>query len=135
MERDGMLVQDEALVKRIERLNWFLLLALTSGSFALFSRSFGLGVLAGGILSIANFYLMKRNLHRALDPRRRGPSRLFYLLKYYLRFAALGVIVALLLIKGWTDPFGILLGLSITVIGIVVVGCNEARKLMCKGVV
>jgi hypothetical protein len=41
----------------------------------------------------------------------------------------------LLLIKGWVSPFGMVLGLSIIVIGIVLVGLNEARKLMIRGVV
>jgi hypothetical protein len=56
-------------------------------------------------------------------------------LKYYLRFVALGLIIALLLIKGWANPFGILLGLSIIVLGIAVVGFDEARKFIFKGVV
>ncbi len=130
-----MILQDEALLQRIERFNWVLLVLLTSGGFAFFSRKFGLGVCVGGMLAIANFSLMKRNLARALDTRRRGRSRLFYLLKYCLRLVALGVIIALLLIKGWVSPFGMLLGLSIIVIGIVLVGFNEARKLIFRGVV
>ena len=47
----------------------------------------------------------------------------------------MGVIIAFLLIKGWVNPFGMLLGLSIVVIGIVLVGLNEARKLILRGVV
>jgi hypothetical protein len=129
-----MILQDEALLKRIERFNWVLLLLLTSGGFAFFPRKFGLGVAVGGMLAIANFFLMKRNLGRALDTRRGGRSRLLYLLKYCLRFVALGVIIALLLIKGWVSPLGMLLGLSIIVIGIVLVGLVEARKLIFRGV-
>ena len=132
-----MLLKDEALLKRIEQFNWILLALLTSGSFAFFSRKFALGVLVGGVLSIANFYLMKRSLLRALDPERKGKTRFVYLLKYYLRFAVLGIIIALLLIKGWLSPLGILLGLSIIVIGIALVGLDEARKSFFnfKGVV
>lgn len=130
-----MLPNDEALIKRVEHFNWILLAVLTSGSFAFLSRKFALGVLIGGLLAISNFFMMKRNLRRALDPQRRGRSRLFYLLKYYLRFAALGLIIALLLIKGWVSPFGALLGLSIIVFGIALVGLDEARKLIFKGVV
>ena len=130
-----MILQDEALLKRIERSNWVLLALLASGAFAFLSRKFALGVCVGGVLAIANFFLMKRNLSRALDTGTGGGSRLFYLLKYCLRFLALGVIIAILLIKGWVSPFGMLLGLSIIVIGIVLVGFNEARKLMFRGVV
>jgi hypothetical protein len=57
------------------------------------------------------------------------------LLKYGLRFVALGLTIALLLIKGWVSPLGILLGLSIIVLGIALVGVVEARKLFFKGVV
>jgi hypothetical protein len=130
-----MILQDEALLKRIERFNWVLLVLLTSGGFAFFSRKVALGICVGGMLAIANFFLMKRNLGRALDTRIGGGSRFFYLLKYCLRLVALGVIIAILLIKGWVSPLGMLLGLSIIVIGIVLVGLNEARKLILRGVV
>jgi hypothetical protein len=130
-----MLIKDEALIKKIELFNWVLLALLTSSSFVFFSREFAFGVLVGGILAIANFYLMKRSLFRALDPQRKGKTRFFYLLKYYLRLAALGLIIAWLLIKGWVSPFGMLLGLSIIVLGIALVGFHEARKFFFKGVV
>lgn len=130
-----MFIKDEALLKKIELFNWVLLALLTSSSFVFFSRKFALGVLVGGILAIANFYLMKRSLRMALDPQKKGKTRFFYLLKYYLRFAALGLIIALLLIKGWVSPFGMLLGLSIIVLGIALVGFDEARKFFFKGVV
>ena len=130
-----MLIKDEALLKRIEQFNWVLLALLATGSFVFFSREFALGVLVGGILAIANFYLMKRSLLKALDPQRKGKTRFVYLLKYYLRFAALGLMIALLLIKGWVNPFGMLLGLSIIVLGIALVGIEQARKLFFKGVV
>ena len=130
-----MLIKDEALLKRLEQFNWVLLALLVSGSFVFFSRKFALGVLAGGILAVANYYLVKRSLRRALDPERQGKTRFLYLLKYGLRFAALGLTIALLLIKGWVSPLGMLLGLSIIVLGIALVGVVEARKLFFKGVV
>jgi hypothetical protein len=130
-----MPIEDEALIKKVELFNWVLLALLTSSSFVFFSRDFGFGVLVGGVLAIANFYLMKRSLFRALDPQRKGKTRFFYLLKYFLRLAALGLIIAWLLIKGWVSPFGMLLGLSIIVIGIALVGIHEARKFFFKGVV
>ncbi|MBW2071611.1 MAG: ATP synthase subunit I [Deltaproteobacteria bacterium] len=130
-----MMLQDEALLKRIEMIIWVLLGILSLTSFALCPFKFSLGVFIGGVLAVGNFYLMKRNLRRALDPARLSGARFFYLFKYYLRFAALGIIIALLLISGRVSPFGLLLGLSIIVIGIVLVGFNEARKLICRGVV
>lgn len=130
-----MLIRDEALLKRIEQFNCVLLALFATGSFVFFSRKFALGVVVGGILAIANFYLMKRSLLRALDPQRKGKTRFAYLLKYYLRFAALGLSIALLLIKGWVSPFGMLLGLSIIVLGIALVGVEQTRKLFFKGVV
>jgi hypothetical protein len=130
-----MVIKDEALLKKIELFNWVLLAILSISSLVFFSSQFALGVFLGGVLAIANFYLMKRSLRRALDPKRKGKSRFLYLLKYYLRFVALGLIIALLLIKGWASPFGILLGLSIIVLGIALVGFDEARKSFFKGVV
>ncbi|MEE8317112.1 MAG: ATP synthase subunit I [Syntrophobacteria bacterium] len=129
-----MLIKDEALLKRLEQFNWVLLALLVSGSFVFFSRKFALGVLAGGILAVANYYLVKRSLRRALDPERQGKTRFLYLLKYGLRFAALGLTIALLLIKGWVSPLGMLLGLSIIVLGIALVAVVESRKLFFKRV-
>lgn len=129
-----MLIKDEALLKRLEQFNWVLLALLASGSFVFFSRKFALGVLAGGILAVANYYLVKRSLRRALDPERQGKTRFLYLLKYGLRFAALGLTIALLLIKGWVSPLGMLLGLSIIVLGIALVAVVESRKLFFKRV-
>jgi len=129
-----MQIKDEALLKRLEQFNWVLLALLASGSFVFFSRKFALGVLAGGILAIANYYLVKRSLRRALDPERQGKTRFLYLLQYGLRFAALGLTIALLLIKGWVSPLGMLLGLSIIVLGIALVAVVESRKLFFKGV-
>jgi hypothetical protein len=129
-----MLIKDEALLKRLEQFNWVLLALLVSGSFVFFSRKFALGVLAGGILAVANYYLVKRSLRRALDPERQGKTRFLYLLQYGLRFAALGLTIALLLIKGWVSPLGMLLGLSIIVLGIALVAVVESRKLFFKGV-
>ena len=129
-----MLIKDEALLSRLEQFNWVLLALLASGSFVFFSRKFALGVLAGGILAVANYYLVKRSLRRALDPERQGKTRFLYLLQYGLRFAALGLTIALLLIKGWVSPLGMLLGLSIIVLGIALVAVVESRKLFFKGV-
>lgn len=129
-----MLIKDEALLSRLEQFNWVLLALLASGSFVFFSRKFALGVLAGGILAVANYYLVKRSLRRALDPERQGKTRFLYLLQYGLRFAALGLTIALLLIKGWVSPLGMLLGLSIIVLGIALVAVVESRKLFFKRV-
>ncbi len=130
-----MLLQDEALLTRIERFIWLLFFLLSAASFVLLSFKFAAGVLLGSALAIANFYLMKRHLRRALDPQRQRRARFVYLLKYYVRFLATAAIIAVVIIKGWVDPFGLLLGLSVNVIGIVLVALNEARKLNAKGVV
>jgi hypothetical protein len=66
-----MILQDEALLKRIEHCNWVVFVLLTSGCFAFLSPKFALGVSVGGMLAIANFFLMKRNLSRALDTKKR----------------------------------------------------------------
>jgi hypothetical protein len=129
-----MILQDEALLKRVEWVIAAIFVALSLGTFALCTTRFALGVLSGEILAIANFYLMKRSLRRALDGHRQGGSRFVYLLKFYLRLAALALMIAALIISGRINPFGLLLGLSIIVMGIVLVGFNEARKLISKGV-
>ena len=52
--------------------------------------------------------------------------------KYYLRIAAMGILIYLSLSQKWVDPVGLIVGLSIVVIGIVSLGILMIRTTFSK---
>ena len=94
----------------------FLLLSL---AFA--SASFTLGALAGGLISILNFYGLCRGLKTAFGQMANGSTgKASVIFKYIVRLAVTGLILYLVLVKVRADIFGLLIGLSTVVIGIVI---------------
>ena len=110
-----MVVEDEKLITTIKGLNWLGLVVLSLLGFALFSPGFGLGVVAGGLLIIANFSLLERSLKRLLNPGTPSAGRAGYLFKLYLRLLVLAAAIFVLISREMVDPFGLLLGLSLVV--------------------
>ena len=95
------------------------LLALLAGAGFLFGTPrFALGVIAGGLLAIANFYWLRSILVRAfrLQPEK-APA--FALFRYIVRLALLAVAIFILIIYCRVDVFGLLLGLSVLVFNII----------------
>jgi ATP synthase I chain len=102
---------------------------LTIGSLALLavgtvaglifgSARFAGGVLAGGLLAIANFFWLRNILLRSLQLQVREAPR-FAVLRYIVRLAVLALVVGVLIIYCRVDIFGLLLGLSVLVITII----------------
>ena len=85
------------------------------------SANFTLGILAGGLISILNFYGLRRGLEKAFGTIGGGqrPARAPLMLKYFLRLAATGIALYVLLVKTTADIFGLVLGLSTVIFAIV----------------
>ena len=115
------------LQKKIELTNWIVLGALLflSGAFA--SASFTLGVLTGGLISILNFYGLCRGLRTAFRQLENGGSgKSAVMFKYLLRLVLTGLVLYLVLAKTTANIFGLVIGLSTVVIGIVLSGIATA---------
>ena len=97
----------------------FLLVLLTVCGLILISTSFAIGVVAGGIVAIANCHWLYRILQRAMGLPAQQAVR-FAQARYALRLAILAVIVSILIIYVKINIFGLLLGLSVLVITIIV---------------
>ena len=111
------------LQKRIELTNWIVLGALLFFSGAFASASFILGVLAGGLISILNFYGLCQGLRTAFRQLENGDSgKSTVMFKYLLRLVLTGIVLYLVLAKTTADIFGLVIGLSTVVIGIVLSG-------------
>lgn len=115
----------------LRRINWIVLVVLSSLSFFIMSPSTTLGVILGGLIIIANFNVMQRTISRAFSPQgvlHSGKGSI--IAKYYLRLLALGFILFLMISKGIVDPIGLGAGLSTVVLSIVVLGVIMAVKSM-----
>lgn len=103
-----------------------LLLALLAVAALLFvSTSFAAGVAAGGVVAIANCHWLYSILQRAMSLPPRQAVR-FAQLRYFLRLGIIAVVVSLLILYGKINLFGLLLGLSVVVVTITIMGIYMA---------
>ncbi len=96
-------------------------------SLVFMSMNFTMGILFGGLISIANYYwlyLSLRKAFRQLSDR----SKTAVMVKYYIRFALTGVVLYFILTKTQADVIGLLLGLSVVVINIICSAFFEMSK-------
>ena len=96
---------------------WILLLILTATGGLFGTVRFAASVLTGGLLAMANFYWLRSILQRAVQLQN-GTAKRFTMIKYVTRLAALGLIVYLLIKFAGIHLLGLLLGLSVLVLGI-----------------
>ena len=118
-------VESEELLRRIELVSAVLLLVFTSAALVFFSWKAVSGVFLGGSIVIASFQVLKWQLRRALQKPGKLPSKAGLFVSYYLRFLATLVLVFFALYLGLATPIPFLVGLSIMVLSIVVVGVFE----------
>jgi hypothetical protein len=107
--------------------SWLLLAAFTAAGAILVSLSFAGGVLAGGLVAIANCHWLYRILQRAMQLPATQAVR-FAQFRYLIRLGIIAVIVALLITYGKINIFGLLLGLSVVVVAIVAVAAYMATR-------
>ena len=118
-------IQSEKLLQRIELASAVLLLTFTAASLIWFSWKCAWGILLGGGIVILSFQVLKWQLRRALMVRGRLPSMGGFFVGYYIRFVATLVLVFLVLYLGLATPFPFLVGLSVMVLSMVLVGAFE----------
>ena len=118
-------LESEALLQRIELAYGVLLSVFTAVSVIWFSWKTALGVLLGGGIVIISFQVLKWQLKRTLQTPGRVPSRAALFISYYMRFLAILVLVFIVFYLGLATPFPFLVGLSVVVLSIVLVGAFE----------
>lgn len=108
------------LQKKIELTSWIVLGIFLCLSGVLASANFTLGILAGGLISILNFYGLCRGLSTAFAQMVSGsPGKAAVIFKYLLRLVITGLILYIVLTKTQADIFGLVIGLAVVVIGII----------------
>ena len=117
------------LYHEIKVLNWLILLVLSVVSYFVMSPAWTLGVILGGFVIIANFSMLQHTIRQAFSSEGnmiRGKAAI--IAKYYLRLVGLGIMIYLLITRGWVDPVGLAVGLSTVVLSIVIMGIHMALK-------
>ncbi len=116
--------------RNIEIGNWVVLGVFSIVSFLFMSGRFTMGVLSGGLISIVNFSWLSRDL-RIVFLKHADKATPFIIVKYYIRFIFMGIVLFFVITRMSVDIFGLLLGLSVVVINIIltVIGANLKNPL------
>jgi hypothetical protein len=104
-----------------------LLAVLTGGALALFSGRAALGVLAGGMIAVANFLWMRNALQRILGQPPANAQR-YALIRYIGRMTLTGCALYFVLTSAWFSLAGVLTGLSIIVVNILALSLYRALR-------
>jgi hypothetical protein len=117
--------ESEKLLGRIDLASADILILNTLGGALFFSWNTAFGILIGGGIVVVSFQVLKWQLRRTLQRPGRLPSRAAVFLSYYVRFLATLFVIFLVMYLGVAKPFPILIGLSVMVLSIVLVGAFE----------
>jgi hypothetical protein len=79
---------------------------------AYISARFGLGVLIGTAFAFLNYICLQRSLEKIFSAAARGERPRMMVGKYFLRYVALGAVVAVVYIAGWIPIASLILGMA-----------------------
>ena len=111
-------IEKDPLQRKLEILNWIILGLFVVVSLLFWTIPFTLGILLGGLISITNFFWLKRDL-RMVFSNLTGRAKSAIMFRYYIRFFVSAVIIFIIISRTIVDVMGLLIGLSIVVINIV----------------
>jgi hypothetical protein len=123
--------EPDPLLRKIRLMNGAVWVALIGTSLFFMPDRFTLGIAAGGMVILANFNLLARALKSGLTPGQLT-TPMAVIAKYYMRLVGTAVVLYFLISYRLVDPFGLILGLSVVVINLTLMGCNEMRKILFK---
>lgn len=121
----------QRLIKFITRTNWILFFIASILGFVISSPAFAKGIFFGGLIVTINFHMLSRTLKNALTPPHLSSYNVI-LAKYYVRFVVSGIIIFILIAKGYVNPIGLIIGLSIVVASIILATIFELKRLILK---
>lgn len=110
-------ISEDRIVAAVTKGGGFLLVVLCLTGYLFVSGKFAIGVLAGGILALGNFYWMRNTLRRVLHLQP-GQASSFAQLRYLLRLAFAALVLYVLIVHASIDITGLILGLSVLVVTI-----------------
>lgn len=115
-------INKDPVQKRIELISVTIWLVLCVLSFFIFGNKFALGVLLGGIVCMINYQWLYSHAKAAVSlTAKQGGS--FMAKRYILRLTITGASIFALIAYLKVDIIGLLLGLSIVILGIMSYAC------------
>jgi uncharacterized membrane protein HdeD (DUF308 family) len=81
-------------------------------SFIFVSPKFGIGFLIGGILSLINYYWLKKSLKSIFDKALAGDTPKFLATGYFLRYVSFGAVLTVVYLTKILPVVSVLLGLA-----------------------
>ena len=127
MKREIKLSNSDISIKNVEKLNWFMAIAMSVAGAICFNLEVAKAIFIGGLITNISFFFMKRDLVKAMQGVL-GSVKKTFLLKYYARLMALAFVLYLLIKYGQLAAGGLILGLSSVVLSICFTAINELRK-------
>lgn len=112
-----MASQDEQLLKALSRRNWIILVCFVLISLYWRSVPITLGVLSGGLLVIIGYYWRYNALCKLLGQPSQFAAKSFQF-GYFVRLAALGSALFLLIVKAHVDLIALAVGLSVVLLNV-----------------
>lgn len=120
-------IHEDNLFSVIIKGSLVLLGILTAVGSAFFSSKTGLGILAGGLIAIINFFWLRNVLQRILGLLPTRPF-MYAQIRFIARISITGFVLYLIITSGWFSLAGILVGLSIIVVNIIALSLYSALR-------
>lgn len=138
------MTEDLLSLQKMQIVSWIYIVIMTLGSVIMVSLSFGLSVLAGGIISVCSFWVSHRDIMTMVDSVTSIPSpedrkakaqqgQKGYLVKFWIRIVIIGIVLLVLIKSQVVNIFGLILGLSTVVFTITFMSMNVARHYFFSG--
>lgn len=138
------MVKEIFSLQKMQVVSVLYLAVLTVGSWMFFSWTVAWSILVGGVIAIVSFSVSQRDLSSLLDSLVASPDRTEkeakarfgksgFLLKFWIRFAIIGVVVLLLIRFSAINAFGLILGLSTIVFTVAFTAVEIVRHYYFSG--
>jgi hypothetical protein len=117
--------QEKSLSLSHQRILWTMGIVVIVGTclgFIFVDKSFGWGILVGGILSFLNYYWLKKSLAGIFSQTHEGGAPSFMTLNYFLRYVGLAVAIWILYEIKAISMIAVLLGMASFAAAIVIEG-------------
>lgn len=131
-------------LQKMQVISCIVLAVMTLASAVLVSLWFAWSVFAGGLVSIASFWISNKDVMRMVHSVTSIPSpedrkaqaqqgQKGYLLKFWLRIVLIGIVLLFLIKSKTVNIFGLILGLSTVVIAITFISLNVVGHYFFRG--
>ena len=118
-------------VGQVELVSWVLLGAMIAAGALIWSMAVAISILAGGVIANVSFFFLKKDLLKLLGgPINEAKPRFF--IRYYVRLAAVAIVLFFLVRSQTVQIFGLLAGLSTILVSIMATMLGAARKVYYK---